>query len=89
MHFSPISYQAVLGVYERDKRVCAWVYFPFTLVALEVVGRMNPPVRGVLLLVLFRAVPVLVVLPLDPDPPELAILVLLDVLDCSLFRTVF
>lgn len=57
--------------------------------ALEVVGRMKPPVRGVLLLVLIRAVPVLLVLPLDADPPEFAILVLLDVLECSLFRTLF
>lgn len=57
--------------------------------ALEVVGRMNPPVRGELLLMLLRAVATLVVLPLDADPPELAILVLLGVLDCNLLRTVF
>lgn len=56
--------------------------------ALEVVGRMNPPVREVLLVPL-RAVPILVVLPLDTDPPELAMLVLLGVLDCNLLRTVF
>lgn len=66
------------------------VYFPLTLVALEVVGRMNPPVRGVLLLMLLRVVATLAVLPpLDADPPELAILVLLGVLDCNLLRTVF
>lgn len=57
--------------------------------ALEVVGRMNPPVRGVMLLVLPRLVAARAVLPLDADPPELAILVLLGVLDCNLFRTVF
>lgn len=53
------------------------------------VGRMNPPVRGVITDPL-RAVPILdALLPLDTDPPELAILVLLGVLDCNLLRIVF
>lgn len=69
-------------------------HFPLTFVALEVVGRIKPPVRDAAFAAgAVRDVKlVLAVDPLDVEdapPPELAMLVLLGVLLCSRLRTVF
>lgn len=69
-------------------------HFPLTFVALEVVGRIKPPVRDAAFVAgAVRDVKlVLAVDPLDVEdapPPELAMLVLLGVLLCSRLRTVF
>lgn len=70
-------------------------HFPLTFVALEVVGRIKPPLRGAFAGAALAVVEVvLVVEPLDVDEapppiPELAMLVLLGVLLCNRLRTVF